>query len=229
MHGDIRDDPVTADKIVNALAEHAGRSVAPQQAEQLAIYLDCLLRWNRRMNLVSAADWETALTKLILDSFFLAELLDGIRPVPEPRVLDIGAGAGLPGIPYRILRHGGRYTMLEPRGKRQSFLRFVLSRIRLPATEAVQARLEDLPPESSRADVILGRGTAHWRKFLELVEPYGTNDAVAVVFSGSSFPQGETPPGQWQLLRETPYRTSPELATRYFWAFSSFSPKKAPS
>lgn len=229
MHGDTRGDPVTADKIMNALRDHAKRSVDPRQAEQLAIYLDCLLRWNRRMNLVSAADWETALTKLVLDSFFLAELLDEIRPVPEPRVLDIGAGAGLPGIPYRILRHSGRYSMLEPRGKRQSFLRFVLSRITLPATEAVQARLEDLSPESNRADVLLGRGVAHWGKFLELVEPYGTRDAVAVVFSGSPFPSGETPPGRWQLLRETPYRTSPEHATRYFWAFSSFPPKKAPS
>ena len=226
MHGDTREDTVTAAKIMNALRDHAGRSVDPQQAEQLAIYLDCLLRWNRRMNLVSAADWETALTKLVLDSFFLAELLDEIRPVPDPRILDIGAGAGLPGIPYRILRHSGRYSMLEPRGKRQSFLRFVLSRIRLPATEAVQARLEDLPPESNRADVLLGRGTAHWRRFLKLVEPYGSSDAVAVVFSGSPFPSGEFPQGRWQLLRETPYRTSPELPTRYFW---SFSPKKAPS
>jgi 16S rRNA (guanine527-N7)-methyltransferase len=196
------------------------------QAEQLATYLGCLLRWNRRMNLVSAADWETILTKLVLDSFFLAELLDEIGPVQKPRIIDVGAGAGLPGIPYRILRQDGEYMMLEPRGKRHSFLRFVLSRIRLPGTEAVRARLEDLPPESNRADVLLGRGTAHWRRFLELVSPYCTPHGLVVAFSGSPFPGEEPLPAGWDLLGATPYRTSPDLPLRYFW---SFCPKKAPS
>lgn len=226
MYGDNRDEIVSAAGMRQAVQEHAERSISWEQAEQLALYVSSLLRWNRRMNLVSAAEWETVLTKLVLDSFFLAELLDAISPAPAPRILDIGAGAGIPGIPYRILRQAGEYLMLEPRGKRHSFLRFVLSQIPLPRTEAVRARLEDLSPERNRAEVLLGRGTAHWRRFLELVQPYGTSDAVAVVFSGSPFPRGEDPPGNWRLLRETRYRTSPDLAPRYFW---SFCPKKAPS
>ena len=226
MHGDDRNGTVSAAAIRKAVLDHAERSLTPEQADQLALYVSCLLRWNRRMNLVSATDWETVLTKLVLDSFFLAELLDSIGPAPEPRILDVGAGAGLPGIPYRILRQSGRYVMLEPRGKRYSFLRFVLSQIPLPGTEAVQARLEDLDPKANRAEVLLGRGTARWDRFLELVEPYCEPSGVAVVFSGSPFPREEIPPGQWRLHRETRYRTSPDLAPRYFW---SLCPKKAPS
>jgi 16S rRNA (guanine527-N7)-methyltransferase len=226
MRGDAGTEDVTASGIRRTVRDRAGKSVTPQQAEQLALYVSCLLRWNRRMNLVSAADWETVLTKLVLDSFFLAELLDNLVPTPAPRILDIGAGAGLPGIPYRILCQTGEYLMLEPRGKRHSFLRFVLSRIPLPGTTAVQSRLEDLSPETCRADVLLGRGTAPWQDFLRLVEPYSGPDGIAVVFSGCPFPSGENPPENWRLLRETPYRTSPDLPQRYFW---SFSPKKAPS
>jgi len=226
MHVDTGDHPFSAEDIRRAAREHAGKPVTPEQAEQLALYVGCLLRWNRRMNLVSAGDWETVMTKLVLDSFFLAELLDAVTPGPRSRILDIGAGAGIPGIPYRILRRAGTYVMLEPRGKRHSFLRFVLSRLRLPDTEAVQSRLEDLPPEKNRADVLLGRGTARWDRFLQLVEPYCQPNGLAVVFSGSPFPQGQSPPEGWRLVRETRYRTSPDLAPRYFW---SFSPKKAPS
>ena len=226
MHEDARNETASPDEIRKAVRDHAERSITWDQAEQLALYVSCLLRWNKRMNLVSATDWETVLTKLVLDSFFLAELLDEIRPVSEPRILDIGAGAGLPGIPYRILRHAGEYLMLKPRGKRHSFLRFVLSQIPLPRTDAVQTRLEDLPQESSRAEVLLGRGTAHWQRFLHLVEPYCEPNGLAVVFSGSPFPEEETPSGNWRLFRETPYRTSPDLPPRYLW---SFCPKKAPS
>jgi len=226
MHQGQRNETVSAAEVRRATRDHARRSLTQEQSEQLALYLSCLLRWNQRMNLVSAADWKTLLIKLILDSVFLAELLDEVGPVPEPRILDVGAGAGLPGIPYRILRQAGSYVMLEPRGKRHSFLRFVLSQLRLPDTEAVQARLEDLSPDSNRAEVLLGRGTARWQRFLRLVAPYCMPEGIAVVFSGTPFPRGESPPEGWYLLRETPYQTSPDLAPRYFW---SFCPKKAPS
>jgi len=226
MPGSNRDESVSAAMVQGAVRAHIDRSVTTEQAEQLACYLNCLLRWNKRINLVSGSDWETVLTKLILDSFFLAELLDSLAPVSEPRVLDVGAGAGIPGIPYRILRHSGSYVMLEPRGKRHTFLSYVLSLLQLSRTEAVRSRLQDLPAEEYRADILVGRGTTQWRRFLQLIEPYGESWAKAVVFSGSSFPRKEIPPGPWELIGESSYRTSPDLAPRYLW---SFCPKKAPS
>ena len=72
------------------------------QAVPLAAYLDMLVRWNRRTNLVGARTWQEA-ALLALDSLPLARLLDRLPLPAAPCVWDLGAGAGLPGIPLRCV------------------------------------------------------------------------------------------------------------------------------
>ncbi len=222
----VKKEFATAERIQESARRHADREITTQQARQLADYLNDLLRWNQRINLVGERDWETAFVRLVMDSLFLADLLDPLRRESSWSILDIGAGAGIPGIPYRILRPDGKYTMLEPRGKRYTFLRFVLSRLQLPDTEVLKCRLQDLTPEGTDTNIFLARGVFPWRQMLTLLEPYSSSHCLVVVFSNRRFENEEAIPQGWQLWRQMSYRNSPSLPQRYFW---SFTPKNAPS
>ena len=90
-----------------------GRNLSAEEARLLAVYLDMLVRWNRRMNLVGPASGLEILETLIQDSWFLADLLTELAPQPG-EILDLGAGAGLPGIPLRVFWKSGRYFLVEP-------------------------------------------------------------------------------------------------------------------
>ena len=102
--------------VIRPLCEKAGFSLEPEQASQLAGYLELLMRWNKMMNLVGARHWRDALDELILDSFHLAAFLGGgyLPALPaDPVTWDLGSGAGLPGIPLRMVWRNGSYWMVE--------------------------------------------------------------------------------------------------------------------
>jgi 16S rRNA (guanine527-N7)-methyltransferase len=161
----------------------AGFPLAGETAALLSDYLNLLMRWNRRMNLVGAARWEDALDNLVMDSFWLARFLeqevfgaDSARPAAGaedggfPETWDLGAGAGLPGIALRMVWRRGRYWMVESRGKRALFLATVLARLHLPHTRVFRGRAE-IFMAGRTADLILGRAFMPWREMLEMVRP----------------------------------------------------------
>ena len=103
-------------------AKAAGVSLSGPQLESLGAYLDLLEAWNRRMNLVATKDRESLIRRHILDSLAPARTLAEALG-PEAEVVDIGSGAGLPGVPLAIALPQLRFCLLEPRRKRASFLR----------------------------------------------------------------------------------------------------------
>ena len=137
--------PDSSPQVLGTLCAAAGFPLTKEQSSQLAIYLDLLMRWNRMMNLVGARHWRDALDDLILDSFHLAAFLrEHILPTlpPSPVTWDLGAGAGLPGIPLRMVWHDGTYCMVESRDKRTIFLSTVLARCPLKGTQVFRGRAE---------------------------------------------------------------------------------------
>jgi 16S rRNA (guanine527-N7)-methyltransferase len=86
----------TTDAVLDA-ARALGRSVEPEQGALLAAYLDQLVKWNRKMNLVGKSDWRSVFDTLVVDSLFLADFLAGMNLPDRPLCLDFGAGAGLAG------------------------------------------------------------------------------------------------------------------------------------
>lgn len=126
----------------------------------LARYTNLLLRWNRKVNLLArATNAEAVLERHVLDSLALLRLVR-----PAGRVLDVGAGAGLPGIPLRVAVPEQELNLLEPSGKRAAFLRNAARFLELEGVTVRQARLGDLPPDD-RYDLLLSRATfapAEW-------------------------------------------------------------------
>ena len=150
---------------VAASAARLGRALTDGQAGLLAVYLGLLVKWNSRMNLVGPYGWPEMLENLIQDSWHLADLLQTLAPGPE-ETLDLGAGAGLPGIPLRVFWDAGDYYLVEPRQKRAMFMEQAVAHMRLPRTRVICARMEALPPSRRRAGLIVSRAFMPWKKLL---------------------------------------------------------------
>jgi 16S rRNA (guanine527-N7)-methyltransferase len=120
-----------------------------------------LLEWNQRVNLTGARSIRELLGEHLPDSFALCRL------VPEGSdVVDVGSGGGLPAIPFSILRHDCRITLLEPRAKRVAFLKTAARECGCANIKVVRGRLEDVT--SSRFDVATSRATFPPNRWLEL-------------------------------------------------------------
>lgn len=160
----------------------AGWELTPDQADKLAVYLGLLMRWNAAMNLVGTHSWTATLDHLVFDSFELARFLSNdAQPESLARAgdshatclhtWDLGAGAGLPGIPLRIVWPHGKYWLVEAREKRALFLSTVLARISLPGTHVFRGRAEAFMP-GRQADCILSRAFMPWPDVLRLAHPH---------------------------------------------------------
>jgi len=201
-----------------AAACRALRCPVPEEAlAPLGEYLALLMRRQRVMNLVGAKTWREAL-RLAADSFFLARFLEELPLPARPLTWDLGAGAGLPGIPLRMVWRAGEYHMIESREKRAVFLHAALARLALPNTFAVHDRAEHffarMLAQGRQADCILSRAFMPWEKLL----PF-TADSLApgglVCIAATGRPP-EALPGTWKLAAEYAYEL--DGAQRFFWA-----------
>lgn len=187
-------------------------------ARQLCSYLGILQKWNARMNLVGPAHWKDILEQLAADSWHLADFLQ-VLPLPEsPSCLDLGAGAGLPGIPLRMLWDKGSYIMVELRQKRALFLGQVLAQLPLQGVSVRQARAEDVLEEEAPLDLILSRAFMPWSKLLELVRPHLAPEGVTIVMANEAPP--EKLPTGWKLARSMHYSQGKD---RCFWALTPWN------
>lgn len=213
-------------KMVAAAVARLGRSLSVTQTKRLTAYLDQLVKWNRKMNLVGKADWQSVLKTLVVDSLFLADFLAELALPKKPLTLDLGAGAGLPGIPLRMFWQPGEYRLVELREKRVLFMRSVLGKLQLPGTEVFHGRAEDIldaksdigGTEGQQADVILSRAFMPWKKMLTLVRPMLAADGVLIILSNDPPPGPDDLPTGWQSGKSTDYPVAG--TTRYFWSLS---------
>lgn len=171
-------------------------------AAELALYLDLLLAWNRKLNLSACKSAIPILRDLAQDSIFLASFLDELTlrkqwDKKNLRLWDLGAGAGLPGIPLRIFWPRGDYTWIERRQKRALFLQNVCAQLKLAACSGYTGEAQAFFAASSqKAHCILSRAFMPWQKLLNFcdrqLEPHGS-----IIIMANQEPP-ELPDG-WQL------------------------------
>ncbi|TKI04448.1 16S rRNA (guanine(527)-N(7))-methyltransferase RsmG [Martelella alba] len=138
---------------LDALLSQAGIMLSDQQKGQLLLYVQLLDKWNKAYNLTSVRDPEQMLVRHILDSIVVNPYLSG------KRFIDVGTGAGLPGIPLAIIRPDSHFTLLDSLGKRIRFLRQIQHELSLTHIEIVQCRVEEYAP-SVPYDGVLSRAFA---------------------------------------------------------------------
>jgi 16S rRNA (guanine527-N7)-methyltransferase len=128
-----------------------------------SMYIDILLKWNARMNLTAVRAPEEIVTRHFGESFFAAEILRS-QALPETAI-DLGSGAGFPGIPLAISMPESRVTLIESNQKKSTFLREVIAALKLKNATVFTRRGEDYP---GQAGLVTMRAVERFEKALPI-------------------------------------------------------------
>jgi 16S rRNA (guanine527-N7)-methyltransferase len=151
--------------------------LSPRQLEQFEVYYQELVDWNKRMNLTSITGYEEVQIRHFLDSLTVTLAIKSPLRDESFRVIDVGTGAGLPGIPLKILWPGIRLVLLEATTKKAEFLHHLNSELGLDNVEVVVGRAEEVAHNvqyREKFDLVLSRAVAPLPTLAELTLPFGT-------------------------------------------------------
>lgn len=159
------------DKFKKILSEY-GYLLSEHQFEQFIKYYELLVEWNERMNLTAITEFEEVLLKHFADSLSIIKVID-LNTVSS--LIDIGTGAGFPGIPIKIMYPDLNVTLLDSLQKRIGFLDEVISVLKLDKINTIHGRAEDFAkPDKLREsyDICVSRAVANLSSLTELCLPY---------------------------------------------------------
>ncbi len=155
---------------VKQKAQEIGYNLQEEQLEQFFTYKELLIEWNKKMNLTAIEQEEDIITKHFIDSLSIASYIPDTA-----KVIDIGTGAGFPGIPLKILKKDLSITLLDSLNKRITFLKEVIRNLSLENIQAVHARAEELAHKEEyreQYDIAVSRAVAPMHTLLEYMLPY---------------------------------------------------------
>jgi 16S rRNA (guanine527-N7)-methyltransferase len=170
--------PVAQPRSLTSLAHAAGLEVSPKQAGQFDAYRALLLEWNARTNLTAITDPAEVDRRLFLDSMLLLPALDAaleLMPAKPHRMIDVGSGAGFPGLPLKIMRPDLEITLIEATGKKVAFLDACIAALGLDHITTLHGRAEEIARDSAfreRFDLVTARAVASLPALLELGMPF---------------------------------------------------------
>lgn len=154
-----------------------GFDISTAQAEALTRLLSELDRWNQRINLTAIRDVQEMVAGHILDSLVVRRFLQG------PRVLDIGTGAGFPGLPLAVVEPDLEFVLLDSNGRKIGFVRHMIGELGLTNVEAVKSRAEDYQPDA-RFDTVIARALASIPRLVELSSHLVGEDGQLLALKG---------------------------------------------
>lgn len=153
------------------------------QPDPFVAYLNLLNKWNKAYNLTAIRDFDSMVTHHLLDSL-------AIRPwIKGPRLLDVGTGAGLPGIPLAIAMPDLQVVLLDSNGKKIRFLREVKRTLELNNVDIVQSRAETYHPTSS-FDTVTSRALSNLESLIHWTQHLIANDGIWLAMKGR-YPEAE--------------------------------------
>ncbi len=171
-------------------AEALGLRLTPGQVEAFGVYLEDLVNWNQKFNLTAITDPEQIEIRHFLDSLSVlqAEETHQVLSSPGARAIDIGSGAGFPGIPLAIVYPQAQMTLLEATGKKVAFLEQIAQRLSLEGVTAIHGRAEDVghdPAHREQYGLALARAVAELPVVVEYALPFCRGGGYLVAQRGS--------------------------------------------
>lgn len=174
-----------------------GLALSQEQIDQFQLYYHELVRWNEMFNLTAITGYAEVQTKHFLDSLAALPLLSEElgEPLPPTRPLhlvDVGSGAGFPGVPLKIVAPRLKLTLMDGTGKKVRFLGELISTLGLKNAGVVQGRAEELGRSTAHRgqyDVVAARAVAPLNTLAEYLLPLVRRGGLAVVYKGGNAPQ----------------------------------------
>ncbi|MDB5057502.1 MAG: hypothetical protein JWO59_974 [Chloroflexi bacterium] len=162
----------------------------PLQSDQIAAfeaYAALLLEWNERFNLLGPAAAAALWSRHFLDALTVVRGLPAQVDDNPTRVLDVGTGAGIPGIPMQIAFPQWEVTLLEVTNKKVHFLELATRELGLRHAQVAQGRAEDLAHDATHReayDLCVARAVAHTSALVELTLPFVARGGYAILYKG---------------------------------------------
>jgi 16S rRNA (guanine527-N7)-methyltransferase len=197
--------PDSLKRLLTDVASELALNLSGTQIEQLATHFSLLLRWNEKINLTAVRQPEEIAARHFGESLFLAKVL----PAPKGTLIDVGSGAGFPGLALKIVWPGAPTVLLEANHKRATFLKEVVRSCRLAGIEVRAERLEAAASGAleGRASLVTMRAVRPsielLRYLARLLEPGGR----AALFLGAGAAAALTSP-EW---------SAPSAAQQFHW------------
>ena len=170
-------------QFLSDIARDAGFDLTDIQLNQFDLYKNLLIEWNKKMNLTAILDPQEIATKHFVDSLY------GLKFVKNAKnLIDVGTGAGFPGLPLKIAKPELSLTLLDSLNKRLNFLSEVTNQLGLPDVTCVHSRAEDGAKTSSSLresfDIAVSRAVANLSVLAEYCFPYVKLGGAFLAYKG---------------------------------------------
>lgn len=162
---------IKADKIRSLFYENQ-IILTDRQVQQFIEYYEMLLEWNQVMNLTAITEFEDVLLKHFIDSAAIHQIID-MKQIKK--MMDVGTGAGFPGIPLKIIYPELKITLLDSLNKRIQFLQVICEKLDLKEVECIHGRAEDFgknPIYREKYDLCVSRAVANLATLSEYCTPF---------------------------------------------------------
>ena len=171
------------DILTNAFTSE-GFSLTEQQLQQFVIYYDTLITWNQKMNLTAIEEPVEVAYKHFVDSACLLRVVPDLK---QKSMIDVGTGAGFPGVPLKIMEPALDLTLFDSLNKRIIFLQELCQKLQLKDVKAVHGRAEEFgikPEYRQQYDMATARAVARMPVLLEICLPFVKKDGIFIALKG---------------------------------------------
>lgn len=172
-----------SDKLIS-IGKQINVDINEEQANKFYKYMELLLEWNEKMNLTAITEPDEVILKHFIDSITVEKYIN-----KEAKIIDVGTGAGFPGIPLSIIRNDLNITLMDSLNKRIKFLDEVVEKNNLINVDTVHSRAEELARNSDyreKFDVATSRAVASLNVLLEYMVPFIKVGGYCICMKGSN-------------------------------------------
>ena len=169
-------------EIIKKYSEEIEIKLQEEQIDKFYTYMELLLIWNEKINLTAITNPKEIILKHFIDSITVSKQIN-----KNSKVIDVGTGAGFPGIPLKIIREDIELTLLDSLNKRINFLKEVKEKLKLSKTEAVHARVEEFGQNKKNReqyDYAISRAVANLATLEEYLIPLITINGYTISMKG---------------------------------------------
>lgn len=175
--------------MLNTELNYLSINLSDIKLEQFYTYMNLLIEWNKKINLTAIVEEKDIIIKHFLDSLTISKYINS-----NQKIMDIGTGAGFPGIPLKIVQENINMNLIDSLNKRITFLNEVVNKIELKNIVAIHSRAEDLAKieeHREKYDIVVSRAVAKLNTLLEYMMPFIKVGGTCICMKGSNIEELE--------------------------------------